>query len=539
MIPSLSQEALTQYASDAQTIQQPQGADYSQGVKAGRTIPAKWWNWLFSNVTKRIVQSRNDADNMLTEMKNVVTNAGLTPTASDNTQLTQAIQTKADAQIDKFIESKQSFYSTWEVVDTQGVLPQSTSTESYYKFDNIHKINGVYFAINRTYNLSGGNYSNVNNALAFSEDLKTWHLLQGSDFGKANINTTPQFGVGMCYFKGYWYLLFVGTYQSGGASLYYTIVKLADLNEPSSYTTIRSNTETLQNYSNFQIGTLGDEVFYIKTTIANSIDVSTDGATFSTVSLNAVHYASFGTYADWLAFDGIKLGSSFVVGDFVASADGATWRCYNTLASEQRIAKPLAGKFNGGVVTKGTAYFLASENADAVLVGGASYTFDRFTYDNRYMFLRSGATRYVTADCVNALPLSTELSFAYGTRIDSINGVYYGAFGSDKQIYSSPDLQNWTPTGKYLPTGASALGVVSEADVFVSGTKCSRDLGTTWVQSKDSTGQDYCPIDIDVVEDNRLYAITRTVYTPVSRLKLCYSTSRSFNYVMGHTLYLR
>lgn len=116
MIPSLSQEELTQYASDAQTIQQPQGTDYSQGVKAGRTIPAKWWNWLFSASTKRIVQARSDADNMLTELKNVVTDAGLTPTASDNTQLGQAVVAKANTQIDNFVAYKSSlFITSWRI----------------------------------------------------------------------------------------------------------------------------------------------------------------------------------------------------------------------------------------------------------------------------------------------------------------------------------------------------------------------------------------------------------------------------------------
>lgn len=115
MIPSLSQEALTQYASDAQTIQEPTGADYSRGVSVGRTIPAKWWNWLFSNATKRIVQSRNDADNMLTELKNAVTDAGLTPSASDSAQLKQAIEAKADEQIHSYVDAKASMYITkWE-----------------------------------------------------------------------------------------------------------------------------------------------------------------------------------------------------------------------------------------------------------------------------------------------------------------------------------------------------------------------------------------------------------------------------------------
>jgi hypothetical protein len=106
MLPQLTQETLNEYAHDAQTTQQPYGADYTQGVRVGKTIPAKWWNWLFNAATKRIFQSKNDAQDMLTEMKNVVTDAGLTPDASDNTQLNQAIEEKADIQIGKYIEKE-------------------------------------------------------------------------------------------------------------------------------------------------------------------------------------------------------------------------------------------------------------------------------------------------------------------------------------------------------------------------------------------------------------------------------------------------
>ena len=129
MIPSLSQEELTQYASSAQTIQEPTGTDYSKGVSVGRTIPAKWWNWLFSNATKRIVQSRNDANNMLTELKNVVTDAGLTPSGSDNTQLTQAVEAKADKQIDDYVAYTKALVGYWNNLP-QIMLPNSSSSRA-------------------------------------------------------------------------------------------------------------------------------------------------------------------------------------------------------------------------------------------------------------------------------------------------------------------------------------------------------------------------------------------------------------------------
>lgn len=538
MISQLSQEAMTEYASNAQTIQEPTGADYSRGVAVGRTIPAKWWNWLFRASTKRIEQSRNDAQSMLSELQNVVTDAGLTPSAADSTQLAQAVEAKTDVQINTYITNKQNFYSMWDVIDTQGLLPQNTSSDSTYRLAYLDKINGVYFAINRTYKLSSGNYTQVQNALAFSTDLRNWHLIRGTTFGRSGVDQAQQFGAGVTYFKGYWYVLLVGSGMSSGSTLSFVLAKLADLNDLGSYTVVRTSSETLQNYSNFQIGTLGGNVLFVKESLSNSIDISTDGSTFTSVALNAVSYSSYGQYYGWLAVESIKLGASYAVGDFIASADGATWRCYNTLVSRQSIIHSLV-RFKGGVVTRGTVYFLAGENDNAVLLGGEEYTFSRITYDGMCLFLSRNSVHYFTLDGVTVLPLDTGISHDSGTRIDSINGIYYAAFSSDKQIYSSPDLQSWTPTGKYLPSGASALAVVSEAGVFVSSTKCSRDLGEIWVQSKDSTGQNYCPTDLSIVDDTQLYVLTDFIYTPVAKLKLIYHTARGFNFVSGHTLYLQ
>lgn len=114
MIPSLSQETITEYASEAQTIQEPTGTDYTQGVRVGKTIPAKWWNWLFKGATRRLGQAKTDAQNMLTELQNVVTDAGITLDGSDNTQLAQATRSEADKQIDNYILTKKiSFTGIW------------------------------------------------------------------------------------------------------------------------------------------------------------------------------------------------------------------------------------------------------------------------------------------------------------------------------------------------------------------------------------------------------------------------------------------
>ena len=71
MINQLSQEDITEYATNAQTIAEPLGTDYTQGVQVGKTIPAKWWNWLFREATKRLHQLFVDMTSLSTEILNV------------------------------------------------------------------------------------------------------------------------------------------------------------------------------------------------------------------------------------------------------------------------------------------------------------------------------------------------------------------------------------------------------------------------------------------------------------------------------------
>lgn len=103
MKPVLDEQEPTVYASAAQTIQEPTGSDYSQGVRVGRTIPAKWWNWLFKAVTSRLLQAFNDVSNIFTELKNFIEGAGITPSALDNTQVAQAVGAHADKVIEDYL----------------------------------------------------------------------------------------------------------------------------------------------------------------------------------------------------------------------------------------------------------------------------------------------------------------------------------------------------------------------------------------------------------------------------------------------------
>lgn len=137
MITALTQETITPYAPEAQTTQEPQGADYIQGVKVGRTIPAKWWNWLFNAGTKRLAQAKNDAQDMLTEMQNVVTDAGITLDGSDSTQLRQAVISEADKQIDNYVDSKRAFMRLWNKVSKPGAFGELGYVDNMCQVGNL------------------------------------------------------------------------------------------------------------------------------------------------------------------------------------------------------------------------------------------------------------------------------------------------------------------------------------------------------------------------------------------------------------------
>ena len=199
MIPSLSQETITEYASEAQTIQEPTGTDYTQGVRVGKTVPAKWWNWLFRGATRRLGQAKTDAQNMLTEMQNVVTDAGFTLSASDSHQMSKSVVKDADTQIDKYVEAKKSPFSLWAPltsVDVDGT--QQAPSGFYYPMEKIAELNGLHVfrtALSYLYTFDMVHFHNLLN-----NTVVPFNLYYDS------VINAPK-AVGIVYFQGYWYLM--------------------------------------------------------------------------------------------------------------------------------------------------------------------------------------------------------------------------------------------------------------------------------------------------------------------------------------------
>ena len=116
MNTQLSEENIEAYAFEAQSTQAPTGADFSQGVQVGKTIPAKWWNWLFNAVINRKIQAKADSQNMLTELQNAVVDAGIELDDNTHTQLLSAVGNKNKTQLSSFIEQvKRNVYGRWFV----------------------------------------------------------------------------------------------------------------------------------------------------------------------------------------------------------------------------------------------------------------------------------------------------------------------------------------------------------------------------------------------------------------------------------------
>lgn len=95
MNTSFTQEAIGIFASDPVAIKESPGAEYDYGVKVQYTAPGKWWNWLWNKITAWFNASLSDKQYMVTEMTNVLTDAGITPDANDSHQLTKSVQTIA------------------------------------------------------------------------------------------------------------------------------------------------------------------------------------------------------------------------------------------------------------------------------------------------------------------------------------------------------------------------------------------------------------------------------------------------------------
>lgn len=91
MINTISQEDINIFSSDPAGVkEQPPSPYYADGVEVSYTAPAKWWNWLWNTITTFFTGSKADRQDILAELKNVLSAASISPDAADSGQIAKA-----------------------------------------------------------------------------------------------------------------------------------------------------------------------------------------------------------------------------------------------------------------------------------------------------------------------------------------------------------------------------------------------------------------------------------------------------------------
>ena len=562
MIPSLSQEELTQYASDAQTIQQPQGTDYTQGVKAGRTIPAKWWNWLFSASTKRIAQARSDADNMLTELKNVVTDAGLTPTASDNTQLQQAVAVKTSGQIDEYVLNKRHFMKDWADAELyyKGHRLIHKSTDNYNMYPELRYLkecNGVYFAEIH------GSYADENtfvSAYACSTDLVHWIPASGEADGNNGLDRRCD----TIYFNGAWFT--VWNPSSYGNGKVYKSVNHNDWERVGADTDFGGYL-CVAGTTLYNIYISGNSTPFSAHYRSTQDGTNWSARTTLTASLLGTSMTLINNRAHVLVSEAIALGSQkFLAGDFyILDLSNNTLGILNPYAQPSRMVK-FHGDFYITVGTSNTTpwtYKISSTGQ----ISTPSFSIDSWssTADLLFTWDTTSGTKSFSADgtTFQNLPDFSSL-FEAGITYTVQNVLYAQNFWfigltlsnntfavikaasltaslADYSVIYSGNIQVVNGIGNYT---SNSLCKVTEpvAGIIAAYGAFSRNGGTSWIAETATTALEVTAVSVSslIKHDKKFYGGWDTYayafYEGRPRYRL--TTSEDVNNVIGHTLYL-
>lgn len=129
MISALTQEDINIFSSDPAGVkEQPGSPYYTDGVEVGYTAPAKWWNWLWNAITTFFTGSKADRQNILTECLNVLSSASIVPSASDNHQLSKAV--------DKVCYDTVQAYDQADITETIGGVSVTHKVNQPYVIGN-------------------------------------------------------------------------------------------------------------------------------------------------------------------------------------------------------------------------------------------------------------------------------------------------------------------------------------------------------------------------------------------------------------------
>lgn len=545
MIPSLSQDTITEYASDAITIQEPTGADYSQGVKVGKTIPAKWWNWLFRAATKRLGQAKTDAQNMLTELQNVVTDAGITLDGNDATQLRQAVALDTRASIAQYITTKLDYFKLWAAAATSGLLPVPASDgehDTYWKLERIEKVGDIYFAINRTKQWTGSRYA-YRGAVASSDDLVHWHLSYEYDF--ENIQMGAIQGS-----ESYW--IIVAGYTDNDAGFYYdsSATGLSWHTNPSRWYGYKSSLPANGIGLSYLHGVDGIGIVVSDATNpANTREYLTNGSYYGTqvsqmlgcpldghskLAVDSAHgidthnwpwalVCAYLKYYDtnngrymlsqvFNTYNGRSFMAQFSDGSFLGAETGGV-NCVTVSALGARVSHP-EWEYVKALATDKVVIYNTTE--------GRAYV-----YSGLNQPLIPLPTALVSSDCI------VHFVDAYYCVIDN---------GSSYELQRSVDLSSWYYVSQ-LPQGVTApvkLNALTAASALTCNQYCSVDYGANWFETKDVTGTESVVLTDFIIRKDMEYICLGSKPSQPEVAQIPMSTAReSVNRVNNFTLILR
>lgn len=511
MLNTLSQETINQYATDAQAIDEPRGTDWTQGVSVGRTVPAKWWNWLFSAVTKRANQAKADSQNMLDELKGVLSAASITPDPTDNTQLAQAVNVEGQVGITQYVNDKKGFFSKWTTEAVRGIRTfQGSDTVTIERLEVFPGSDGNAFYLQLKQHTSDPvadywwHYT--------STDLLNWHEIaapNGAELQTADIR----------YFNGKYYFLY-SVKDVHNAQLYSST-------DAASWNFERSFSE----YGVLALREAAGVLWMISASSQTYADISyhsyrtPDGIAWT--DAGAI-FRNAATVADDIS-PVTQFGSYYILGNKKTN-DGLTWATIVTDWSNSAHSTVLFNADGGAVIQFNTAegawYVLSTPTGSPVKYTG---TWEIKLGDSEGNILAEDTANHaagLTTDGVIFTGLGFDYPSAADTQFFKCNGEYI--FGKKK----SADLSTWTdivfPAGVTASPQPAGIGYYLIADTYFT-----NDNGANWQQGE-AAGLPFCavPIHIDSIGTCMTVNINDGI---VSRLM----TFNGVNRVIGTTLYLK
>lgn len=511
MLDNLTQETINQYATDAQSIDEPLGADWTRGVSVGKTIPAKWWNWLFSAVTKRANQAKADTQNILDELKNVLNAASITPDPTNNTQLVQAINIEGQAGITQYVNDKKGFFSRWTTEVVQGIRTfEGSDTVTIERFEAFPGSNETAFYLQLKQHTSDpvGDYW----WHYTSPDLLHWYEISapnGAELQTAEVQ----------YFKGKYYFLYSAK-DVYNAQLYVS-------SDVASWSFARSFSE----YGVLGLRETAGVLWMISASHQTYSDISyhsfrtTDGTNWT--DAGAI-FRNLGTTDDDIS-PVVPFGTYYILGN-KKSSDGLTWTTIVTDWANSAHSKVLFNASGEAVMQFNTAegawYVLDTPTGSPVKYTGSWELKLGDSEGNIIVKDTANNAAGVTTDGVTFTTLDFDYPSASDTQFFKCDDTYI--LGKK----TSTDLSTWSDI--VMPDGVTASPQYAGIGYYIiAGTYFSNDNGAHWQQGE-AAGLPFCAVPICI--DNIGTCMTVNINDGViSRLM----TFNGVNRVIGTTLYLK